>query len=362
MPNSNGKSTGGKDSQEFGEDQSQKSSEETETQSGRIHRRTALKGLAGGAIVPIVGQQLPTVRADETGVSSDFDPEFTVSRERRVESFDGTGDPNNPTSGFYLASNQGLTVSRIESNQIGDQVLHQFVLGASASSELDSEPDGNWEQTENLSGIYLEIENDQSSHTSSILAPDQGDERMVGATQDDGDPSIDWRSGIQESIEVAVTELNLVANVAISSYNIYDAFRYDGEEFGDGQHADYWWKYRTWTGGADPRDELGAACRFYVEANEPSDGYDITVRTDVEWDHPKVEVISEEDNTYIGYDISASGDVTAESMVSVDDITDPYVRRKAEEAGVSEVTKVAYNDTIEPIEANRERNREVDTE
>lgn len=332
-------------------------------------RRKALQAMGSASIIPLSAKQfagfasggpIQICSADSVtptcgggGVGDDnYEPAYSTSTNQRVESFDGVGDPQDPSAGFYLASNQGLTIERITSKEVGDYVVHQFVLSAVASSEVDREPDGTWESEENLNGIELAIENNQDSYTSSIFPPQQGDSRAVAATQGSGEGYLDWKAGITEAAKVAASELNLLANVVVAADDVTSAFRYDGASFGDGQSVDYMWKdFGT-------RQLCASSVRFYIEANNPSDGYDITVRTDIKWDHPITKIISEDDTTNIGINIEAETDVTnisglntgRERLTHTDHINDPVISKRAQEEDVDYVKEVSYDDQSEAVE------------
>jgi hypothetical protein len=349
--------------------------ERNETKFNGVDRRETVKLLGGALATSAVGSQISETKAANAGnnqgidkgygqdFGEEYDPEYEASRNQRVVSYWGSGDPYTiPVEGSFLATSQGLSIQRNESVEIGNEVVHQFLVSATTSFEKATDPDGpwdeideddlSWEEDENINGILLEIVNDQSSSTSSIVAPDQGDERMVAATQSSGDDDIDWVAGLAEVTKTAVSELSKRANVAVAAYDIITAFKNNSEDIGDGQEVEYWWDFTNSVWDSDnTKQEAGASMRFYVEADDPSDGYDITARTNLKLDLEGKPIVSDEETRYIGLDISADFDVTSmdRNAVSAADVSDPYIRRKAERKGVSEVTQLSYNDTSEAV-------------
>ena len=338
-----------------------------------ISRRKAVGTLASTIAMASVGSQISTatyrsqnsdpIRCNEEyqtncGGGGGYDPDFTTGKNQRIVNYWGTdNDPYNDPNGSFIGTSQGLVVERIDSAEIAGEVQHVFSLSTVVSTEAaitpgepwDEQNNFDWEEFADIDGVYLEIENDQSSSTSSLITPDPGDKRLVAAAQGSGDSGIDWQDGITEAAGVAVTELNTVANILISSYNVVNAFKNDGEGMGNGQHADYWWDYtNSFWDPNDTKSNTGASVRFNVSANNPSDGYDITVGTDVEWKKPfdKDDAVSEAHDPHIEIDISSNVDVTSEQTISIKEVENEYFNKKARDEGVSEITKLSYNDKV----------------
>lgn len=320
-----------------------------------IRRRSAMKTIAGAAVLAPALSKSPTVEATYRAPYKSthdasvivIEPYGTIYNDYDRVSQD-TGVGLEWVDSFYTSSDGG---------EEGDNVMHEFIGSGCATILGRRTSDGEWETVEDnsISDLYLELQNNDISN-GTLIAPGAGDRRLIAATQSDGDV-LNWEDGMTELFEAVVTNMSPHASAVVDADSVVQEFKNDedeGEE--EANHAEYAWDYGSaWPGGGNGEDNPGATINFFVHSDSETDGFDVTVRTDMSRIHSIDGEDEEGDDTYyIGQRIYTDGVSIntyseEDEVVPNSEIDNPILK---EFADGDDLKKVHYNVESEEIDFN----------
>lgn len=187
---------------------------------------------------------------------------------------------NSSYEGQQFMENSGVSLvyfSTFDNNS--GQVLHHFGASGHVGTRWrnsDPEIDDDWSEVDAVGRADLNIWN--LDDNGSLLAPQENDDRMVGATPEDGGSDYNYEDAAYTALKEVIANMHPAISAVVGAHEVTDALM-GHEKDEDGQRVEYSWDYSSW--GTGDTADASNFCRFYIETDESYNKFDVQVESDM---------------------------------------------------------------------------------